>query len=117
MKIGMMSFAHMHANTYANVLMKIPNVELAGIFDDNEERAKKMSRKFDTKYYTDQETFLEQDMDAVIICCENVRHKEMVLNAAEAKKHILCEKPIATNVADAKKMIEVCERNDVILQI
>ena len=112
-----MSFAHMHANTYANICMNLPNIEIAAIFDENEERAQKMSEKFNADYYLDQEIFLKQDMDAVIICSENIKHKEMVLNAAKAKKHILCEKPISTNVADAEEMIETCRAHDVILQI
>lgn len=117
MKVGIMSFAHMHAASYATGLQKLPNVELVGIFDDNVERGKEVSEQFNTTHYADQDEFLAQEMDAVIICSENNRHKEMVFNAAKAKKHILCEKPIATNVEDAKEMIQVCEDEGVTLQI
>lgn len=117
MKIGMMSFAHMHAFSYADGLKKIPNVELVGIFDDDVERGQQAAEKFNTTHYCDQAVFLAQEMDAVIICSENNRHKEMVLNAAMAKKHILCEKPIATNLEDAKEMIQVCQDSRVLLQI
>lgn len=117
MKIGMMSFAHMHAYSYADSLMKLDNVELVGIFDDDLTRGKEVAEKYQTAYYDSQDAFLALDMDAVIICSENIRHKEMVLNAAKAGKHILCEKPIATNLADAQEMIDVCEDNGVILQI
>ncbi|WP_188454941.1 Gfo/Idh/MocA family protein [Virgibacillus oceani] len=117
MRIGMMSFAHMHAHGYTNSLLKLPNVELAGIFDDDMERGKEAAGKYHTEHFGDQATFLAQEMDAVIICSENIRHKEMVLNAAKAKKHILCEKPIATTVEDAEEMIRVCKENGVILQI
>ncbi|MDC3412179.1 Gfo/Idh/MocA family oxidoreductase [Aquibacillus sp. 3ASR75-11] len=116
MKIGMMSFAHMHAYSYADSLMKLPNVELVGIYDDNMERGKEVAEKYSTKHYPDQGSFLEVDMDAVIICSENNRHKEMTINAAKAKKHILCEKPIATTVEDAWEMIGVCKGHEVILQ-
>ncbi|RDW22185.1 gfo/Idh/MocA family oxidoreductase [Oceanobacillus arenosus] len=117
MKIGMMSFAHMHAYSYADSLMKLGNIELVGVFDDDLERGKKVAEKYLTKHFSDQENFLRTEMDAVIICSENTRHKEMVLNAAEAKKHILCEKPIATTIEDAEEMIEACKVNGVILQI
>lgn len=113
----MMSFAHMHAFSYADGLKKIPNVELVGIFDDDAERGQQVAEKFNTTHYSNQAEFLAQEMDAVIICSENNRHKEMVLNAARAKKHILCEKPIATNLEDAKEMIQVCEDSHVLLQI
>lgn len=117
MKIGIMSFAHMHAHSYAVGIAKLPNVELVGIFDDDVERGKAAAKKYDTVHYADQAAFLAAEMDAVIVCSENSRHKEMVLKAAKAKKHILCEKPIATNVADAKEMIAACEMADVVLQI
>ncbi|QHE63278.1 Gfo/Idh/MocA family oxidoreductase [Rossellomorea vietnamensis] len=116
MKIGMMSFAHMHAYSYADSVMKLPNVELVGIYDDNEERGKKAAESYQTDYIADQDEFLASEMDAVIICSENNRHKEMVVKAARAKKHILCEKPIATTVEDAEKMISVCEEEEVLLQ-
>lgn len=117
MKIGMMSFAHMHAYSYAEGLKNIPNVELVGIYDDNVERGQEVAVNYNTIHYSDQADFLAQEMDAVIICSENNQHKEMVLNAAKAKKHILCEKPIATNLDDATEMIQVCEDNNVTLQI
>ena len=113
----MMSFAHMHAYSYAEGLKNIPNVELVGIYDDNVERGQEVAVNYNTIHYSDQADFLAQEMDAVIICSENNRHKEMVLNAAKAKKHILCEKPIATNLDDATEMIQVCEDNNVTLQI
>lgn len=117
MKIGIMSFAHMHAYSYANALTKLPNVELVGIFDDDIDRGIEAAETYHTTHYSDQAGFLALDMDAVIVCSENNRHKEMVLHAAKAKKHILCEKPIATNLADAQKMIQACKDHNVILQI
>lgn len=117
MKIGVMSFAHMHAYSYTESLQRLDDVEIVGIFDDDTERGNEMAKVFDLNYYNDREEFLNLDMDAVIICSENNRHKEMVIAAAKAKKHILCEKPIATNVEDAKEMIQICEENEVILQI
>ena len=117
MKIGIMSFAHMHAYSYAESLKRIPDVEIVAIFDDDINRGKEVSEKYSVQHYTSQSEFLNLSMDAVIICSENSRHKEMVLNAAKANKHILCEKPIATNVEDAKEMIEACKKHNVIFQI
>lgn len=117
MKIGMMSFAHMHANSYADSLMQIPGVEIAAIFDEDQARGREVASRYNTIHYYEQSEFLKLDLDAVIICSENSRHKEMVINAANAKKHILCEKPIATNVEDAQEMIRACEENKVILQV
>lgn len=117
MKIGIMSFAHMHANSYASSLKKMSDVKLVSIFDEDIKRGTEAAKRYETTHFNTQAEFLEQDMDAVIICSENNQHKEMVVNAAKAKKNILCEKPIASNIEDAKKMIEVCEQENVILQI
>ncbi|HAM80067.1 Gfo/Idh/MocA family protein [Ornithinibacillus bavariensis] len=117
MKIGIMSFAHMHAYSYADCLLKLEEAELVGIFDDDVSRGKEAANKYETIHFGDQKEFLAEEMDAVIICSENIRHKEMVINAARAGKHILCEKPIATTIEDAQAMIDVCADCGVTLQI
>ena len=118
MKIGMMSFAHMHAASYARCLNQINGVEIVGIFDADGDRGTAMSEKFGGKYYSDYEKLLEQKMDAVIVCSANVDHKEYVVAAAEAGcGHILCEKPIATGLEDAQEMIDCCKKNGSLLSI
>lgn len=113
----MISFAHMHAVSYAGHLMENEQVELAYIWDDNVQRGEEMAEKFGCTFHADLDTFLSMDMDAVIICSENAKHRELVIQSAQAGKHILCEKPIATNIEDAKEMIRVCEAEGVKLQI
>ena len=117
MKIGMISFAHMHAVAYANYLMQHPEIEIAGIWDDRSERGEQMASQYRTTFYQDLSHLLATDIEAVVICSENVHHKAHVLAAAESGKHILCEKPIATTITDAKQMIAACKRKNVILQI
>ena len=50
-----------------------------------------------------------KDLDAVIIAAENAKHAQIAIDAAEAKKHILCEKPIATKLSDADSMLRAVE--------
>ncbi|MDO8615845.1 MAG: Gfo/Idh/MocA family oxidoreductase [Dehalococcoidia bacterium] len=50
------------------------------------------------------------DVDAVYICVPTAAHKELVLRAAERGKHIFCEKPLATNLADVEEMTAAVER-------
>jgi len=109
-KIGILSFAHMHAQSYAACLNALPDAELVGIWDDNPKRGKKMASDFGTKFAANLDRFLGGDMDGVIICAENVKHRALVEAAAKAGKWILCEKPLATTVADAKAMIATCKR-------
>jgi UDP-N-acetylglucosamine 3-dehydrogenase len=116
-KIGIISFAHGHAYSYASAIQNQENVELVGIFDEDTSRGKTAAKQFHTTFYRSYLSLLQTDIDAVIITSENVKHVEHVTAAAKAKKHILCEKPIATNVKDANEMIDCCNENDVIFQI
>lgn len=119
-KIGMISFAHMHAYSYAYCLKKIPNVEFAAIADDNLKRGKDTAKLYKvSKYYRDYRDLLEKENEivGVIVCAENARHAKIVVDCAKAKKHVLCEKPIATKIEDAKKMINACKENNVKLMI
>lgn len=117
MKIGIVSFAHMHAYAYAAALKRNPDVELTIVADEDEERGRAAADKLGTRYVADYHKLLQTDVDAVVVCTENSKHAEVVIAAAAAKKHVLCEKPIATNVEDAMRMIAACRENNVILQI
>jgi len=117
-KIGILSFAHMHAYSYAQCVKSNPNSILVGVADHDSKRGKDAAKRFEVKYFSSYEKLLkERDIEGVIICSENSKHRELTEMAANAKKHILCEKPIATTIKDAIKMIEVCKDNNVRLQI
>jgi len=58
-----------------------------------------------------------KEIDAVYIALPNSMHAEYTIRAAKAGKHVLCEKPMATSVADAKDMVEACRAANVKLMI
>jgi len=116
MKIGIISFAHIHAESYGRALKRIEDVEFVGVMDEDEERGRKYSLFFGTRHFSNINDFLMQDLDAVIVTSENVQHKEHVIAAALAGKHVLCEKPIAVNKIDAQEMIDICREKNVLLQ-
>jgi predicted dehydrogenase len=109
-KIGMMSFAHLHANSYAHSIVTRPDTEMVGIADHDPARAQEMAKRFGTKAFESYEALLSvPDLDAVVICSENVRHRALTEMAAKAGKHVLCEKPLATSIADGQAMIAACK--------
>jgi len=59
----------------------------------------------------------DPDVDAVDICLPHDLHASVAVEAAEAGKHILCEKPIAASLEGADQMIEAADRSDVVLMI
>ncbi|MER2128306.1 Gfo/Idh/MocA family oxidoreductase [Solibacillus sp.] len=117
MNIGIMSFAHIHATSYADAIRRIPSATLTAIYDTDFSRGQQASTVYDVPFFADITQFLANPIDVVLVCSENVLHKEMVIAAAKAKKHILCEKPIATTLEDAEEMIAACEENGVKLSI
>ncbi|MCX8053393.1 MAG: Gfo/Idh/MocA family oxidoreductase [Armatimonadetes bacterium] len=112
-KIGIMSFAHMHAHAYASCLKKIPAVEFVGIADDDQARAEEMAELYGVKAFATYEEMLASDIDAVIVASENANHRRHVVMAAQSEKHALCEKPLASTKQDAEAIVEVCKRSGV----
>ncbi|GIN85059.1 dehydrogenase [Heyndrickxia sporothermodurans] len=116
MKIGIISFAHMHAHSYASALNEIEGVTLVGIADDNEARGREAAEKYNTSYYFNINDLLEEKLDAVIITSENINHHQHVIAAAKAGKHILCEKPLGINLEEMEEMVDTCQKYGVKLQ-
>ncbi len=115
-KIGIMSFAHMHAFSYARCLKELPNIEFVGIADDEPARAKKVAKEFGVKAFANYEQMLNSDVDAIIVTSENINHRKHVVFAAQHDKHVMCEKPLATTREDADAIVEVCHRAGIKLQ-
>ncbi|HPO12478.1 MAG TPA: Gfo/Idh/MocA family oxidoreductase [Candidatus Hydrogenedentes bacterium] len=108
--IGIMSFAHMHAYSYAACLKQLPGCELTAVWDDNIKRGRTAAKQFETKFVANLDAFLDSSLDGVIITSENMKHRPMAERCAAAGKWILCEKPIAPSVADAQAMVQACKK-------
>lgn len=116
MKLGIISVAHMHAYSYAQAIRQMEGVELAGVADEDEVRGKAAADKWGVPFFHNYRDLLATDIDAVIVTSENAKHHEHTAAAAQAKKHVLCEKPLATTVEAAQEMIDCCREQGVILQ-
>lgn len=115
MRLAIMSFAHVHAEGYANNLKAAPGVEFIGIADDDAERGRDAAARHSTRFYESYAALLADKPDGVLVCCENTRHRELVEQAAAAGAHILCEKPLATTLEDARAIIDACAHHGVTL--
>ncbi|TXL61086.1 Gfo/Idh/MocA family oxidoreductase [Cerasibacillus terrae] len=109
--IGAGTMGRMHAGSFA----KMKCVSLVGIVDTDLNKAAKLADQLDTKAFRTYEEAVQQSLviDAVSICVPTPVHKEFLLKAADDKKHIICEKPLARTLTDAKEMIMYCSERDV----
>lgn len=113
MRIGILSFAHLHAEGYQAHLKDIPGVELVGFSHDNPHEARHFAAACGLKWFPRHQDLLDEGLNGVIVCSENARHLEPVELAARAGCQILCEKPIATRLEDALAMRAACEAGGV----
>lgn len=105
-----------HAMNYKS---RIPNAKMVAVCDPVEEAAKVACEKLEiTTYYLDyKDALADPKVDAIVVASPTKYHKEIVVAAANAGKHVLCEKPMAMNVVECDEMIEATERNKVKLQV
>jgi predicted dehydrogenase len=103
--LGVISFAHGHANLYCDRLMTYDDVRLVACWDDDEGRGAAAADRYAMRYSPHLEDLLnDPSIHGVIVTCETNRHAEMTLAAAQAGKHILCQKPMALTLGDCDRM-------------
>ena len=86
--------------------------------DIREERVKELREKVGVKAYVELEPILKDDsIPLVFITSSNDAHKPLTLAALEAGKAVMCEKPMAVTLADARAMVETAESREAFLQI
>lgn len=111
-----MSFAHVHAAGYAYCAANAPGASLAGIADEDEARGRKAATSRGVRYFESFEALASSpDIDAVIIASDNKGHMPLTILAARHGKHVLCEKPLARTLDEARAMIDATAKAGVIL--
>lgn len=116
MKVGIIGCGNM-GNLYAEELSAMRQVELAAVCDSDMESAWRLAVKHGVQAYEIPEAMLAAELDVVCITLPSHLHKSCTLLAAEYGKHVICEKPIALELADARDMISACEKAGVRLFI
>ena len=95
-----------------------PDAELACVIDADSDIARKVAREYGCDYYSDVEKGINRaDVEYVVICTPNKFHVDIALKALAKGKHVLCEKPLARNPEEAKKMVKASLENGVTLKV
>ena len=95
------------------------DADVTAVCDVEERKARAVAEEFEAEHnFTDYKTLIESGtVDAISVCLPNHMHEEAVTYALEHDLHVLCEKPMATSVAEADAMIEAAETSDGILMV
>jgi predicted dehydrogenase len=104
----------------------LPSIKTTGLADVvafcdiKEDRAQETAKKFGipgAKVFTDYNDLLAESLDAVYVCTPNRSHSEITVAALHAGKNVLCEKPMAINYSEAKKMCDAAKESGKLLTI
>jgi myo-inositol 2-dehydrogenase/D-chiro-inositol 1-dehydrogenase len=113
--IGVGAIGRIHADHLAS---RVSSATLAGVADTNAEVAQGAAKRFKVKQFaTDGEMFAGDAVDAVAICTPRQTHAGLIVQAATAGKHIFCEKPLASTLAEADEALAAVGRAGVVLQV
>ncbi|MER7203516.1 Gfo/Idh/MocA family oxidoreductase, partial [Streptomyces sp. NPDC000188] len=123
MKVGVLSFAHVHAGGFARLLDGMEGVEVLAADPDTdlaapgEVRGREFADRLGVAYANSYEELFAWGPDKVVVCSENVRHRPLVELAAAHGVDVLCEKPLATTEEDGAAMVEACRAAGVRLAV
>ena len=120
-KIGIIGCGGIANGKHMPSLKKIKNVQMVAFCDIIEERAVKAAEEYGVegaKVYTDYKELLkDMDIEVVHVCTPNRSHAFISIDAMEAGKHVMCEKPMAKTYKEAKEMLDASERTGMKLTI
>jgi len=103
---------------HARAYKELQSTELVAICDANAERAKNVAAQFGVKAYTNSARMLKNEaIEAVSICTWSTSLAKEALKALNAGKHVLVEKPMATTVKQAEKLVAAAEENSLHLTV
>ncbi len=100
-------------------LQRMPESDIVALVDVNEARANDLKNKYNLncETFSDYQKILSKDLDAVIILTPPKFHSKIAIEAAEAGKHIFCEKPMEISLEKAKEMTRAAEKGGVKLAV
>ncbi len=118
-RVGLIGAGRMGSFHAENLALRVPGARLVAVADLQHGAAQKLADKLDVaKAYTDLTTLLnDSEIDAVVIAAPARSHAELVIAAAQAGKHVFCEKPMAVTIDEADRAIAAAKKAGVVLQV
>jgi predicted dehydrogenase len=114
LKVGIIGCGGIANGKHMPGLASVKNAKMVAFCDLVEERAEKAAKEYgteDAKVYTDYKELLkDENIDVIHVCTPNKSHSFITIDALEAGKHVMCEKPMAKTYAEGKAMVEAAKR-------
>ena len=102
--------------THAQIFARDERAEVSSLYDIRPERMQRVARLTGARTMENAEQVIESS-DAIIVTTPNTRHVELSVAAAKAGKHVFSEKPMATNLNDAKKVLAAAKESKSVFQV
>lgn len=113
-RIGMLSKWHVHARDYAQMISAYDDAEITCVWDEDPNRGKAWAKELDVDFEKDLAVLLKrEDVDAVVVDTPTTAHRQVILQAAKAGKHIFTEKVLATTLDEAKEIEEAITKANI----
>lgn len=103
-KLGLAGTWHVHFGGYVREFLSRGDVEITALWDPDENTAKEKAAELGCEYTTELNEFYNMDFDAVMVCAATNIHKEVLIGAAKANKHIFTEKVLTASLSDAQEV-------------
>jgi myo-inositol 2-dehydrogenase/D-chiro-inositol 1-dehydrogenase len=115
LKIGIIGAGYI-GGVHAAILARDERVHIAAVHDVAHEPAQRLANMCGARAAQSAQDVIES-CDAVYIATPNRRHTELAIAAAQAGKHIFCEKPMATSLVEAQAVLDAAGKNDAVFQV
>lgn len=117
-RVAMLSFWHVHARDYAKQINEHPDTAVVAVWDENLERGRKEAEERGVRLYESLDELLAQDdIDAVVVDTPSDLHRDVMVKAAHAGKHIFTEKVLALTLREANEIVSAVEKAGVKLTV
>ena len=117
-RIGMISYWHVHAEDYTRQVLEHPDTEIAAVWDELPDRGREKAEKYGVPFFSDLgELLAKEDIDAVVVDAPTNVHRDVMVQAARAGKHIFTEKVIAPTLSEVNEILEEVRKAGVKLTV
>ncbi|MGG6312872.1 Gfo/Idh/MocA family protein [Paenibacillus macerans] len=117
-RLALLSFWHVHAKDYARQAAEHPEVEIAALWDEDAERGRREAEARGIPFFENLPELLDrEDIDGVVVDAPTAMHRDVMVAAAQAGKHIFTEKVLAPTSRECGEIVDAVEKAGVKLTV